>query len=273
MRQNVTSSSSIRIRDRVRTYFMDFGDIVFAESADGRDLSRTTSTNIRGTRTPGSADAFVSNPAVLQRDDGKLLMVYESSAESPPNQRDRRLYARVSDDGITFGSAVRLPDSALDRSLNGGIFQSVPDLIRLADGSFRLYYVAGGVSTASMRSADGGLTWMPEAGYRLAGVNGRSAYVDPDAVLQPDGSLLMYLAYSEFEPRCGGLGCQRFRLAHSPDGLTFTIDQEDLLVPPAGVPGLVDPDVYQATDGRWYMLYGEITTGQTINLKAAVRTD
>ncbi|MBI4310793.1 MAG: hypothetical protein HY681_03335 [Chloroflexi bacterium] len=203
--------------------------------------------------------------------------MYEFFSDPPPNQRDRWLYARFSDDGVTFEPAALLPNTGLDRSPTGGVFQSVPDLIALPDGSLRLYYVAGGLSVASMRSTDGGQTWVQEAGYRLLSVvmpSGRyGVFVDPDVIRQPDGTFFMYFAYSEFEPQCGGLGCQRIRLARSSDGLNFTVDPDPLLVPSTGVPGLVDPDVYQAADGRWYMLFGEHGSGEPIRLRIAVRAD
>jgi len=158
----------------IRTYFMAGelqGSFVFVDSADGRDLSIITATNVRPARVPGARPEdipFLSNPAVLRRDDGSYLMVYEESLP-PPHQAhgDRRLYARTSADGITFGPSMLLPFSDLDRSPPGTIFQSVPDLVALPDGSIRLYYVANGAAVASMRSTDGGLTWTQDIGYRL----------------------------------------------------------------------------------------------------------
>ena len=239
-----------------------------------------TATNIRPTPVPGARPEYIpllSNPAILRRDDGSYLMVYEESLP-PPHQAhgDRRLYARTSPNGITFGPSMLLPFSDLDRSPPGTIFQSVPDLVALPDGSIRLYYVANGAAVASMRSTDGGLTWTQDIGYRLGTRPrpGGQAYVDPDVVLQADGTFLMYIAYSEFEPECGGLGCQRIRLARSTDGLSFVLDSNDLLKasPGSALFSLVDPDVYQAADGRWYMLYGEHGTAPP-QLRVAIRTD
>ena len=215
VRADTTSTSSINLVDgTIRTYFHDVGSIVFAESSDGRDLSVTTRTNIIGTGISGDAQSFVSNPAILLRDDGQCLMVYEASTFPPPNQTDRVLYAAVSADGITFGAPVALAASSLDQSPQGTLFQSVPDLVRLSDGSIRLYYVARGEAVASRRSDDGGETWTQDAGYRLGKMFGRpeAAYVDPDVVARPDGGITMYIAYSEFESECGGLGVSVFVL-------------------------------------------------------------
>ena len=274
VRARTTSTSSISLPDgTIRTYFLDGANIVYAESSDGRDLSKTVPTNIVGTGIPGDSQSFVSNPAVLLRDDGMYLLVFEANTVPPPNQKDRALFSAVSEDGITFGAPAALPDSSLDQSPGGeSLFQSVPDVVRLPDGSIGLYYVARGNAVASMKSDDGGMTWSQDAGYRLGEMFGRSeaAYVDPDVVVQPDGSITMYVAYSEFEPRCGGLGCQRIRTAQSDDGLGFTMAPGDLLTAPAGKLGLVDPDVYQDADGNWPMLYAEMVEGHSVDLRSAI---
>lgn len=276
VRTDTTSTSSIRIGDRVRTYIMERNAIVFAESDDGGRLLRITTTNVRGTGQAGDAESFIANPAVIQRDDGKFVMVYDTSPETRPPFVPRRLFVRISDNGITFGSSAALPVTDLDRNPRGQIFQSVPDLVKLGDGSLHLYYAAGGTAVASMRSSDGGQAWVPDSGYRLGEARSsgpaRAAYVDPDAIVLPDGSVLMYVAYSEFEAQCGGLGCQVIRVAISKDGLSFTLEPGVLLTPPTGSAGLVDPDVFQAADGRWRMLYGE-RAQRAINLRLAIRTE
>lgn len=266
VRQDTTSTSSILLPNgMIRTYFLDIqtpGAFVFAESADGLDLSLTVVSNVQATFVEGDPENFVSNPAVLLREDGTYLLVYEASS-STAEVRDRLLYARTSPDGITFGPPTVLPSSDLDLGPEGNLFQSVPDLVRLPDGSIRLYYVANGTAIASMRSTDDGATWTQEEGYRLGGLRPRvtAAYVDPDVVVNEDGTFKMYLAYSEFEPECGGLGCQRIRVACSQDGLIFTLDEEDLLTASPGKLGLVDPDVYRTVDDTWYMLYGRVGDG------------
>jgi hypothetical protein len=270
IRQETTSTSSIVLPNgKVHTYFLGFG-IGFARSSDGRDLSSVVQTNVR----PSPGGEFISNPAVLRRDDGTFLLVYERSASPPPNQGERRLYRAFSSDGITFGQAEVLPSTQLDRSPQGEVFQSVPDLVRLQDGSVRLYYVAQGASVGSMISRDGGGTWTPEPGYRLGTeVHIRAAFVDPDVVLRPDGTFVMYIAYSEFERQCGGLGCQRILAAYSPDGFNFILSPTALVSPPSVTQGAVDPDVYQMPDGRWHMLYGEGGGAAPYNLRVAERRD
>ena len=185
------------------------------------------------------------------------MLVYEASTN--PDQTYRALYSAVSADGITFSTPAVLPSSNLDLSPEGGLFQSVPDLVRLSDGSVRLYYVARGEAVGSMLSDDDGETWIQDTGYRLGTAFGQpeAAYVDPDMVAQSDGGMTMYIAYSEFESECGsGLGCQVIRVAYSNDGLSFTIAEGDLLTVSSPTV-LIDPDVYRGADGSWYMLYAE----------------
>lgn len=167
-----------------------------ARAAMGLTFSVTTRTNIVGTRISGDAQSFVSNPALLLRDDGQYLMVYEASTFPPPNQTDRVLFAAAAADGITFETPIALAASNLDQSPQGTLFQSAPDLVRVPDGSIRLYYVARGEAVASRRSNDCGETWTQDAGYRLGKMFGRSdaAYVDPDVVVRSDSSVTMYIA-------------------------------------------------------------------------------
>ena len=280
VRADTTSTSSAILPDgRIRTYMLLEGVIVFADSRDGLDLSDITKTNIAGTGKPADAQNFISNPSVVLRDDGKFLMVYEASDYSPPNQKDRILYAAISDDGINFSITGPLPSSKLDISPGKvTLFQSVPDMVKLPNGTIRLYYVANGSSIASMHSDDMGLTWYQDKGYRLEGIHNQAAYVDPDILVREDGGFTMYVAYGDFKGSCGGLGCQRLVAAYSNDGINFDrlalhpildVGDEDT--------AYLDPDVYQDSKGNWYMLYGEKKYSDQqnplINLRAAVRGD
>ena len=276
VRADTTSTSSVILPDgRIRTYMLVRGVIVFADSRDGLDLSDITKTNIAGTGKPADTQSFISNPSVLLRGDGKFLMVYEASDYSPPNQKDRILYAAISDDGINFSITGPLPSSKLDVSPGRGtLFQSVPDMVKLPDGTIRLYYVAMGNSIASMHSDDMGLTWYQDKGYRLKGGHKQAAYVDPDIVVHEGGGFTMYIAYGDYKGSCGGLGCQRLVAAYSNDGINFDLDLRPILDVGDEDTAYLDPDVYQDSKGNWYMLYGEKNpSGQDINLQAAVRGD
>ena len=276
VRADTTSTSSVILPDgRIRTYMLVEGVIVFADSRDGLDLSDITKTNIAGTGKPADTQSFVSNPSVLLRGDGKFLMVYEASDYPPPDQKDRILYAAISDDGINFRVIGPLPSSKLDISPGRGtLFQSVPDMVKLPNGTIRLYYVANGSSIASMHSDDMGLTWYQDKGYRLKGGHNQAAYVDPDIVVHEGGGFTMYIAYGDFKGNCGGLGCQRLVAAYSNDGINFDLDIRPVLDVGDEDTAYLDPDVYQDAKGNWYMLYGEKkSSGQNINLRVAIRGD
>jgi hypothetical protein len=257
-------SSILLPNGRIRTYFHEFIDrkgrvcIVYAESTNGLDHSRVRETNACGTGIKGDLEANVFSPSALILNDGSYLLVYQGQAEL--GAKERHLFARKSSDGVTFGQSVMLPSSVLDHGLGGSrglVRQGVPDLIQFPDGTIRVYYCAS-TRIASMASKDGGTTWTQDAGYRL-GTGQGPGYFDPDAIVNGDGSVTLYFAYcnSHDFPSCPSNHslCQRIRMAHSQDGLTFTMVEEDLLA----VTGrnLMDPDVYRTADGTWYMVYGE----------------
>ena len=257
-------SSVLLPNGMVRTYFHEFIDrkgrvcIVYTESVSGLDHSRARETNACGTGIKGDLEANVFSPSALILNDGSYLLVYQGQAER--GAKERHLFARKSSDGVTFGPSVMLPSSTLDHGLGGSqglVRQGVADLVQFPDGTIRVYYCAS-ARIASMTSTDGGTTWTQDAGYRL-GTGRGPGYFDPDGVVNEDGSVTLYFSYSNSHdfPSCHSNHslCQRIRMAHSQDGLTFTMVDEDLLA----VTGrnLMDPDVYRTADGTWYMVYGE----------------
>lgn len=251
--------------------------VAFADSDTGRDLSQTTETNVRASGQQGDPQATIGHPAVVQRGDGKFVMVYTATPQAQPPLLPRRMFVRLSDNGATFGPPAALPVTELDSNPRGLTVQFTPDVVRMADRSLRLYYTAGGSAIGSMRSTDGGETWVPDPGYRLGqrpapGQAGPAAYIAPDAVVQSDGSVWLYLAYGEFESRCGGLGCLVIRLAVSTNGIAFSLESGALISPTGDSHAVIDPDVFLAADGRWYMLYGEEGSGG-IHLRLAIRTE
>jgi len=266
VRRDTTSTSSIVLANgMVRSYFLSMtGEIVFAESASGRDLSETTATNLRS-----QPNDLISNPAILQLDEGSFLMVFERMDGQSQQTSNRKLYAADSSDGITFENERVLPYSEVDRAPGGRIFQSVPDLLKMPDGSIQLYYVANGKSIARMTSTDEGTTWVQDSSLVLGNSAMEpdiAAYVDPDAVREEDGTITLYIAYSEFERSCGGLGCQIIRRAHAQPGEPFLLLEGAIIEPAAGAIGVVDPDVFPLADGTMVMLFGQSEPGYAYNL-------
>jgi hypothetical protein len=124
---------------------------------------------------------------------------------------------------------------------------SVPDGVRMADGTIRVYYVNG---------ADGGVwagnlsddAFQPIAPITINGVVRPQGVVDPDAFLVAGRIRLAYLA---------GLGppsssaARAMCLADSADGINFTVVSKALDV--ATGDGLTDPSVTQLRTGGWLM--------------------
>src|ERR1043166_311633 len=114
---------TLRVGNVLRTYFVrNDGTVVFATSTDGKDLSSNiTTTNLQRSTTPGDLRLGLDHPTVIQRADGKFLMVYDYAVDAT-NQFYKRLVARVSDDGVTWGAAVLMPASDMDKSPGAGTY-------------------------------------------------------------------------------------------------------------------------------------------------------
>src|SRR6185503_12745822 len=144
--------------------------LVFAQSVDGRTFTSTTMTNLHSTVVPGTAsEPFFDHPDVIRRADGKYLMIYDYVTDTISSPTPRRMAAFVSDDGITWGDSVMLPETTIDESPDTHkAVQARASMILLADGSIRAYYSSGGGSIGSARTTDGGVTWKEDPGYRLS---------------------------------------------------------------------------------------------------------
>lgn len=120
------------------------------------------------------------------------------------------------------------------------------DVVRLADGSYRMYYsiepeVAGNQLEMYSTTSTDGVTWTQEAGERRK----RSTF--PDVVQLEDGSWRMYFQNE-----------QVIKSAVSADGLTWTdesgvrIDKVETEVTPDGVSA---PTTLRLADGSFLMVY------------------
>ena len=253
---------TLRVGSTLRTYFVrpSDGRVVFAESTDGRDLSKVTPTNLQRVNTQGDLRARLQHPTVLQRRDGKYLMLYDYSIDLA-RQHATRIVAMTSDDGVTWANPVQLPATDLDKNPEGFYFQGVFGLVNLPDGSIRAYYTTTGRAIGSARSTDGGVTWAQDPGYRLISGKQSTGFGDPVAIVDTDGTILLYFGYVlDFNcmNRSGtAQGCVPIRLARSTDGLNFSIYSGNVLTPGSGPIQLADPDVFVGLDGRWRMLFGE----------------
>lgn len=261
---------TLRVGNVLRTYYVTPHatqsaplTLVFSESVDGRNFSNTTITNLHSSVVPGTvSEPFFDHPDVIRRADGKYLMIYDYVTDTVASPTPRRLAAFVSADGITWGDSVMLPETTIDESPSTHkAIQARASMIQLADGSIRAYYNTGGASIGSARSTDGGVTWTEDAGYRLSADPGITVE-DPSAIIDTDGSVLLYVKYLPSFSCGSGAGklggCSSIRMARAADGLSFAMYAGDVVHPPTNVVDnaiYASPDVFVGIDGTWRMQF------------------
>jgi len=126
---------------------------------------------------------------------------------------------------------------------------AVPKVAALVGGGCRVYYTTSGGPTgiASASSADG-LTFMADAGLRLAPVPSAYAWGDPNVVVT--GST--YLMSSTQIPNDNSFSS--IWLSSSADGLTWTTSAAPVITSTAGSP--VDSSFVPLADGGLRVYYG-----------------
>jgi hypothetical protein len=140
-------------------------------------------------------------------------------------------------DGIHLSEARRVLDHA-----------SVPDAVRLPDGTVHIYYVNGAEGGVWIARFDGSSA-VPVGPLVLNGVARPEGIVDPDATLLPDGRVrLAYL--SGFGPPGSGTA-RAMCLADSTDGLRFTVVGTALAL--SATDTITDPSLASLDDGSWLM--------------------
>lgn len=260
-------TKTMRVGGILRTYYIrSDGFIGFAESTDGMNFTNGTATNIQNSTTVGDVRYGIDHPTVMLKADGRFLMIYDYRTD-PSTNFARRLLARTSADGITWGEGVILPASSIDNSPGTGQpFQGVTGLVTMGDGSIRAYYTGAGALINSARTTDGGVTWTQDAGSRLGMLALNTlGFGDVGAINDVDGSILLYVTYIVDYGCSQGpgtpTGCAPIRMARSTDGLNFSVYTGNILTPGAGPISYADPDVFITPSGRWRMLFGEGSRG------------
>ncbi|MBI5808548.1 MAG: T9SS type A sorting domain-containing protein [Ignavibacteriales bacterium] len=175
----------------------------------------------------GQFNGNAVDPDVIKLDDGRYRLFYYKGyfvTPPPPNYTVHEIYSAVSNDGVNFTvegkvfesdnitdpTVIKLNDGtylmacvrgSLDifaKSLDGKNFQAtgvtiqnggIPELVKLDDGSIRLFYNGPG-GIISSRSTDGGLTWTKENGARLSFSGG---IADPSVIKRADGKWYLFV--------------------------------------------------------------------------------
>ena len=153
------------------------------------------------------------------------------------------------------GPVYSSPDGLVFIKNQGAVSASDPAIVRLEDGTYRLYYSQplgppGSTQTLQLRSATSpdALTWTQESGVRYADLGNGV----PEVVALPEGGWrLYYMVHGD----TGGT----ISSATSSDGLTFTFERGDHL--PSGY---VDPAVEYVGDGKWMMVMSTFAVKGTV---------
>lgn len=188
-------------------------------------------------------------PAIIQLDNGSYRMIYDLQEGQPPNAH-LWFVSAISTDGLIWEkeSGIRLESEGAPDY--GAI--SVPEIIELPDGRYRMYYVGDMFNKGPEEnqntvrcaiSSDNGWTWERET---ISGIPAQR--MDPDVIVLSDGTYRMF--YTVAPPgreEEGGIYS-----AISSDGLTWTKEEGARL---AG--GIYDPDVVELPDGTYRMYYCE----------------
>jgi hypothetical protein len=124
---------------------------------------------------------------------------------------------------------------------------SVPDAVRLQDGTLRIYYVNGQDGTIGIARVDGD-TVTVIGPMSMNGVRGPAGMADPDAVLLQDGRVRMYYLGNFGSP---GGPARGICYADSTDGERFTLG--GLAIQFSNPETVTDPSVTRLSTGAWLM--------------------
>lgn len=197
---------------------------------------------------------FVWEPEVVMLPDGTFRMYYGAYGDSPIS-----ILSAISSDGVnwTKENGVRVAP--------GGVFDGLavgsPDVIRLPDGRWRMYYSGsndGATTAGSILSATSvdGINWTKELGVRLSPGNrpdglGEFHLCCTSVIRLPDGTLKMY--YTASDRPSGGVG--RILSAVSSDGLNW-VKEAGIRVDVDSIQQRVtNPDVLMLPSGGLRMFY------------------
>ncbi len=231
-------SPFIIIKDNEYYMYYPNKDIMLAKSKNGLNFDKG-----RIVLEEKDYDFMISNPAVIKLKNGKYRMFYER--QNMEGIRHRVVYSAISNDGekweIEGERFFDYGDGKPDEK-----FTSVPDIIRLDDGTLRMYYCRG-ISSAIAESKDEGLTWK-----KIKNIDLDVYVLDQDIVRLEDGTYKLFFCTTD-DPT---LKKQWIALANSKDGINFELEEEKLLMPDPAYNNIVDPEVIKIND-KYRMYYGQ----------------
>ena len=212
-----------------------------------------------GASTPSPA----FDPSVISLPDGTYRMYYTSPGSGGPGQpcSGKQLKYATSTDLVRWTAQ---PDVLL-ADLGCG----VPNVVRVSDSDFRLYYVRGGVGLEHgtyMATSTDGLTWTPTNTLLTP-----KDMVDPSVVRLADGSWLMLTA--DFpKGKSAGPFFQKLYAATSADGFTWDFGDSTPLYAAPTEQGAFDPDAVVLPDGSIRAWWAQGTSPDTARVTAGTVT-
>jgi len=227
--------------------------------------SAISSDGLTWSEEPGIRIRWAAMPTVIELPDGRWRMYYQGRLALKPC-----ILSAISEDGLTFTreEGIRLETGGQGSydSYNIGS----PTIIRLDDGTYRMYYRGSMYDEASIwekqfsfilsATSKDGLTWTKELGVRIDGRQSPfEGHVDgPYATKLPEGTYRLYFFVGSQDSSRDGI-----YKADSKDGINFTVDNHPILPKSEfgsanNPPG--DPCVIKMSDG-WRMYYGIHTQG------------
>ncbi|MDP2720484.1 MAG: hypothetical protein Q8O75_00885 [bacterium] len=151
---------------------------------------------------------------IIEVADGKYRLYYSIEPEVKGNKLE--MYSAVSSDGINWRQEAGVRNT----------FKTFADVVRLADGRYRMYYQTAGEIKSSISSD--GLGWKEETGIRISKENSEGLSFDNVAasatILLPDQSYLMVYRgqiNKKYASDVPNASTQIFLWAVSKDGLNF----------------------------------------------------
>ncbi len=137
-------------------------------------------------------------------------------------------------DGVTFTEVSASTPQGSD-----------PTLIKLDDGSYRIYYVDQMDKTIKTATSPDGLAFTFETSTGISNTTGKPAWGVPDTISLPDGSIRMF-----WVDTVSGSDLEIIKSAISSDGVTFTKESGSRTTG-----GYVDPYILKAETGDWVGLF------------------
>lgn len=194
-----------------------------------------------GSSTGPTATTAVSSPSpppALTRDGCAVGSASRGPVTDPSGPYYHQVVVARTTDGLALTDARQVLDHA-----------SVPDGVRMPDGTVRLYYVNGEEGGVWVARMDGDRV-TPVGPVIVDGVAGPQGLVDPDALLLPDGRVRLTY-FNGFGPPGSTPAARSMCIADSTDGERFTVVARAIRFP-EGL-SVTDPSVVPLSDGTWLM--------------------